>query len=112
MNHSKRIKTNASNSRTGTEKQHLDMLEGGDSGPRGDDVSYSPDEAAIENAEQTKRGADEMMGTFNVDMSEEGREGDELSGDEHSSGMQGSDTPEDYLLDDQENRSLTRRKYQ
>lgn len=59
---------------SGSIEQQLDMNE---SGPlRGDDISHQ--------AHRYGRGS-------NVDMSEYGREGDEMSGDDHSSGMQGGE---------------------
>lgn len=79
----------------GSEEQHLDMLEGGDARLRGDEVLHNPPEASLEDeddTDETVRPVDELMNTFSVDMSEDGREGDEMSGDDHSSGMQGGES--------------------
>jgi hypothetical protein len=81
--------------RPGSIEQQLDMCE---SGPlRGDEVLHNhgrfernPDQ------EEGMRPMDpEMMEhNFHFDMSEGGREGDEESGDEHSSGLQGEEQQE------------------
>lgn len=60
--------------------QHLDMLE---SGPlRGD---------LIEHDHGRKPDSRDLQNNYNVDMAEENREGDDMSGDEHSSGLQGDE---------------------
>jgi hypothetical protein len=65
-------------------RQHLDMEE---SGPlRGDDILHRHGRASRSSPE------DQMFENFQVDMSEENREGDEMSGDDHSSGLQGGDS--------------------
>lgn len=58
-------------------EQQLDMME---SGPmRGDEISHSH---GVNNP-------DRLSADYNFDMAEENREGSEMSGDEHSSGLQG-----------------------
>lgn len=74
--------------RAGSIEQRLDMCE---EGPfRGDELlhnhgreSGNPDRAIEE--------ADQMMTNYQMDMSETHREGDDESGDEHSSGLQGGE---------------------
>ena len=71
----------------GSIEQQLDMCEEGEL--RGDNVLHThgldPDkDANVENPE-------EMESNFNVDMAEEDREGDEMSGDDHSAGLQGGE---------------------
>jgi hypothetical protein len=80
----------------GTEAQHLDMLE--DADPRGDDDLYSPEDSLLDDSDEPVLGADEMMANYNVDMSETQREGDEMSGDEHSSGLQGGEPEIEHQL--------------
>ncbi|MCM2324788.1 MAG: hypothetical protein NDJ90_16130 [Oligoflexia bacterium] len=48
-----------------------------------------PNPDAEEEETEEPRGADEMLERFGMDLSEPGREGDEMSGDDHSSGKQG-----------------------
>src|SRR5690349_20702858 len=70
--------------RSGSIEQQLDMCEG-EKSPRGDEVMHSahlrstPEEELYEKA------------TYEVDLSDENREGDEMSGDDHSNGMEGGD---------------------
>jgi hypothetical protein len=75
----------------GSIEQHLDMVE---SGPlRGD---------TVEHMHGRQRQREEMEENFHVDMSEGSREGDELSGDEHSSGLQGGDETRQGMPGDEE----------
>lgn len=76
---------------SGSEAQHLDMYEGEDANLRGDALIHS--RPAVERPEGGEEvlAVDEMMNNFNIDMSEEDREGDEMSGDDHSSGLQGGE---------------------
>jgi hypothetical protein len=76
----------------GSIEQQLDMCEEGDL--RGDEILHS------HGSESKKRGKtiekkplDRLMDEFSADLSEPAREGDEMSGDEHSSGLQG-DAPD------------------
>lgn len=79
--------------RSGTIEQHLDMYE---SGPlRGDEILHHhglPDR----HSERRPLDKSDLEENFHVDMAEDEREGDEESGDEHSSGMQGTDPPEPH----------------
>jgi hypothetical protein len=69
-----------------------------ESGPlRGDEILHHhglPDPASRPDGDPLPLAADRMEENYQVDMSEEGREGDEESGDEHSSGFQGEDLDE------------------
>lgn len=67
--------------RSGSTARNLDMCEG--KAVRGDEISQEPHE---DPDEQGPLGAG-----YHTDMSERAREGDEESGDEHSSGYQGDD---------------------
>lgn len=79
----------------GSIEQQLDMVEEGSL--RGDQILHShgvtpPGDMRSRLGEPL--GADELMAeqAFNLDLSEEMREGAELSGDEHSSGLQGDES--------------------
>lgn len=78
--------------RPGSITQQLDMNE---SGPlRGDEILHHhglPDPAGRPDGDPMPLAADRMEHNYQVNMSEEGREGDEESGDEHSSGLQGGE---------------------
>lgn len=72
----------------GSIEQQLDMCEEGTL--RGDEIlHHHGDENAPEANSETP--VNLLMDRYEMDMAEEGREGDELSGDEHSSGLQGSE---------------------
>lgn len=76
----------------GSIEQQLDMCE---TGPmRGDDVlhRHGYERELPKEARERMVPTDEIMNTFRADMSEENREGMEMSGDEHSAGMQGGDS--------------------
>jgi hypothetical protein len=100
--------------RAGTIEQQLDMNERGPL--KGDDVLREPNQARLHEPAEADSlrteipddettlpplDPDKMVHNYNVDMSEEGREGDEESGDEHSAGLQGSDQQE-LQYDDRE----------
>jgi hypothetical protein len=78
-------------SRRGSIEQHLDMIE---SGPlRGDEILHH--HGIPERLDPRPPLDDRLLEeNYHPDMSEESREGDEESGDEHSSGLQGSDQQE------------------
>src|SRR5690349_16463966 len=68
-------------------EQYLDMLENGPL--RGDEVQFHH---GIEPTNSKSADlVDLMEDNYNVDMAENNREGDELAGDEHSSGFQGDE---------------------
>ncbi len=72
----------------GSIEQQLDMCEEGSL--RGDEIlHHHGEEREVEATAETP--VDRLMDRYQMNMAEEGREGDELSGDEHSSGLQGSD---------------------
>lgn len=75
----------------GTETQHLDMYEGPDENLRGDALLHTPPSEPEEDPEHPTLEIDQMLGKFHMDLSEESREGDEMSGDGHSSGLQGGE---------------------
>jgi hypothetical protein len=79
-------------SRSGSIEQQLDMNE---KGPlRGDEISHHHGRPQERN-ETLPELTDELMEeNFHVDMAEDGREGDEESGDAHSSGLQADDQQE------------------
>jgi hypothetical protein len=87
----------SSEHRSGSIEQHLDMNE---SGPlRGEEILRShglSDQDYRQHAGEEPRPLDpeRMQRNYNVDMSEDQREGSEEAGDEHSSGLQGSDQQE------------------
>lgn len=67
----------------GSEEQHLDMCEDfGEQTLAARDNTY-----------------DDMLLNYNMDMAEENREGDDLSGDEHSSGLQGGEVESHHRTD-------------
>ncbi|MCM2278881.1 MAG: hypothetical protein NDJ89_12470 [Oligoflexia bacterium] len=70
----------------GSIEQQLDMCESGEL--RGDAIERR---AKTEDNPEKNPGADELLDRFEPNLSEPGREGDEMSGDEHSSGLQGED---------------------
>lgn len=72
-------------------EQKLDMCETGSL--RGDEIERSHGLKTPKNPHPTMND-NQMESNFQVDMSEEGREGDEESGDEHSSGLQGDEQQE------------------
>lgn len=80
---------------SGSIEQHLDMME---KGPlRGDDIIRQTDRVNPIDADEIEIDhpslPDEygMQHNYRLDMSESNREGDEMSGDEHSLGLQGGD---------------------
>jgi DNA-binding transcriptional ArsR family regulator len=80
--------------RAGSIEHHLDMCESGEL--RGDEIehrTYSPEKEWRPDEESTQimPPLDKMISRFEMNLSEENREGDEMSGDEHSSGMQGGE---------------------
>lgn len=72
----------------GSIEQQLDMLEEGNL--KGDLVLGHRDDLP-ENSDDAIEDVDEMMNNYRIDMAETSREGDEESGDEHSSGLQGGE---------------------
>ncbi|OFZ18104.1 MAG: hypothetical protein A2X94_13955 [Bdellovibrionales bacterium GWB1_55_8] len=74
----------------GSIEQQLDMCEDGEL--RGDEVLHSHGLQKNEKADLSSE--DSMRTNFSVDMSEVDREGDEMSGDEHSLGLQGDEQQE------------------
>jgi hypothetical protein len=78
----------------GSIEQKLDMCEG-EGSMRGDEILHNHGLDANENeSEYGVQGVDELIeanSNFQCDLSEESREGDEMSGDEHSSGWQGGE---------------------
>jgi hypothetical protein len=82
-------RSNLERCRPGSIEQEVDMCEKG--GLRGDVILYSHGREAIPytgNPIAVDRLIDR---TYDMDCSEVDREGDEMSGDEHSSGLQGGD---------------------
>lgn len=81
-----------SESRAGSISQQLDMNE---TGPlRGDEILHHhglPDPTSRSDGGILPLTPERMEENYHVDMSEDHREGDEESGDEHSSGLQGED---------------------
>lgn len=75
-------------------EQHLDMCETG--ALRGDEILHNHGSDAPTNADMIS--VDEMMRNFHFDMAERDREGDEMSGDDHSSGLQGEVQPHIHEL--------------
>ncbi|MGK5081802.1 hypothetical protein WDW37_00730 [Bdellovibrionota bacterium FG-1] len=74
----------------GSIEQELDMCEEGSL--RGDDILHSHGKLPPEYSE-TPRDLSQMIDeSWRMDLSEENREGDEMTGDEHSSGMAGGET--------------------
>lgn len=74
----------------GSVEQQLDMCEEGEL--RGDEVLHSHGLLKKETADLSSD--DSVRTNFSVDMSESDREGDEMSGDEHSYGLQGDEQQE------------------
>ena len=77
----------------GSIEQHLDMCEGvneirGEEALGHRDTTFRNLEKEPNSTLQNER---QMMSNFHVDMAEESREGDDMSGDEHSSGLQGGE---------------------
>ncbi|MBC7693640.1 MAG: hypothetical protein H7222_17880 [Methylotenera sp.] len=94
---------------SGSIEHELDMVESGDL--RGDLITHrissrvndqGDDELDLVRALKDEDGAvdsdprplTEILNDYNLDMSEDNREGDEMSGDDHSLGMQGGETEE------------------
>ena len=79
----------------GTLRQHLDMIEPGvgpwqGEGPRGDDVEHRiPHPSRPVDSDPLP--FDAVLNRWEMTLSEDNREGDEMSGDEHSIGQQGDD---------------------
>ncbi|OFZ55638.1 MAG: hypothetical protein A2428_14895 [Bdellovibrionales bacterium RIFOXYC1_FULL_54_43] len=71
----------------GSIEQQLDMSETGEL--RGDEILHSHGNLPSEDPDLED--PNEMLTNFHFDMAEEGREGDEMSGDDHSSGLQGGE---------------------
>jgi hypothetical protein len=84
----------ADQNQPGSIEQQLDMVEGLP-GPRGEGLirehGRTFDDKRDPNFVKELDG-DEMLQNFHVNMGESNREGDEMSGDEHSSGLQGGDS--------------------
>lgn len=72
----------------GSIEQQLDMCEEGSL--KGDDILFSHGLDQGEGGEEIPS-LEELMNRYEVDLSEENREGDEMSGDDHSSGLQGGE---------------------
>lgn len=68
----------------GSIEQQLDMCESGNL--RGDEILH------LHGHLNQPTEDNEMLNNYRVDMSEEDREGDEESGDDHSAGLQGGET--------------------
>lgn len=75
----------------GSIEQQLDMLEHGKL--RGDAIEHAHGRDPEDEDDADIRDADDLNTNYRVDMAETNREGDEMSGDEHSSGLQGTDQP-------------------
>lgn len=76
-------------------RQHLDMIEPGvgpweGKGPRGDDVEHRIPHP-FRPVDSDPLPFDAVLDRWDLTLSEENREGDEMSGDEHSTGQQGDD---------------------
>ncbi len=72
-----------------TIEQHLDMKE---SGPlRGDEILHHHG-IPPGDRDPSIGSEDEMLENYKIDMSETNREGAEMSGDDHSAGLQGGET--------------------
>jgi hypothetical protein len=80
-----------SESRAGSIEQHLDMME---QGPLRGDESLRLHRMKDRLSDRPSLSLWLLEHNYQVDMSEETREGDEESGDEHSSGLQGADQQE------------------
>ena len=78
----------------GSIEQELDMCEEGSL--KGDEVLHQHGLYTDDEPDEESVSLDEIINRrFSVDLSEERREGDEMTGDEHSSGLQGGE-PELY----------------
>lgn len=79
----------------GSIEQKLDMCEDDDS-LKGDQVLFSHGiDSDVGDSELGLQGVDQLISknnNFHIDLSEGNREGDEMSGDEHSSGWQGGES--------------------
>lgn len=78
----------------GSIEQQLDMVESGP-GPRGDTLIRQHGKTFDDKRDPNyvkELDGDEMLTNFHIDMGESNREGDEMSGDEHSNGLQGEDS--------------------
>lgn len=73
----------------GSIEQQLDMCEDGDL--RGDNIIHLHGNDGNEETPEQTLSADQLVDRLEVNMSEPNREGDEMSGDEHSAGLQGGD---------------------
>jgi hypothetical protein len=75
--------------RAGSIEQNLDMC---DTGPyRGDEILHHHGQEPG-NSDEAIEDVEQMLMNYRVDMAETNREGDEMTGDEHSSGLQGGDS--------------------
>lgn len=78
---------------SGSIEQQLDMCEQG--ALRGDEILHDhgvQSKRARRRIPDSSLGVDKMMNRYyEMDLAEESREGDEMSGDDHSSGLQGED---------------------
>lgn len=73
-----------------SEEQKLDMCEV--EGLRGDEITHQHGVEETRNQSGDPKELTEIMDkNWSMDMSEENREGDEMSGDEHSQGLQGGE---------------------
>lgn len=72
----------------GSIEQQLDMCE---TGPLKGDMVLGRRVEIAKDPDQAIEDENEMMLNYRVDMAETGREGDDSSGDEHSSGLQGGE---------------------
>lgn len=78
----------------GSIEQQLDMVENGP-GPKGDTLLRDHGKTFDDKRDPNfvkELDADEMLQNFHINMGESNREGDEMSGDEHSAGLQGEDS--------------------
>jgi hypothetical protein len=74
----------------GSIEQELDMCERGNL--KGDEVSHPTSSRIHEPVDSDPQPLTEILYEYNMDMSEDNREGDEMSGDDHSLGLQGGDS--------------------
>jgi len=81
----------ASSCSPGSIEQQLDMCESGSL--RGEDVLRNTARTSSPNEPYSEEPMDlqSQLNTFDMSMAERDREGDDLSGDEHSSGLQGEE---------------------
>ena len=73
----------------GSIEQHLDMCENGSL--RGDEILHHHGMTEEHSPLPDVPPVDLLMDRFQLDLAEENREGDELSGDDHSGGLQGGE---------------------